>query len=265
MEQDGAHTMCTDADLAAPFQMPGPVRRFFCHELHGSTVTLDEAETRHALQVLRLSAGAEVLLLDGAGGVARGALRAAGKRQRTIEVDIVQRAQAPPPARALTLLVAGCKGARLDWLVEKCTELGVRSLVFAEFERSVVHVGENHLEKLQRTAIEACKQCGQRWLPQLRTGEPIDAAVRHWQRGPGGGPAAQLLLCHPHEQSPRLGRLLAGRALTAAAAIIGPEGGLSEGEAQRFMAAGAEPVLLADELLRVETAAVAVAAVFAAA
>lgn len=83
-----------------------------------------------------------------------------------------------PPPRSLTLIVAGCKGPRLRWMVEKCTELGVSELCLAEFERSVVRVSEGHAQKLRTTAIEACKQCGRAWLPEIRCGVTPGSVIR---------------------------------------------------------------------------------------
>jgi hypothetical protein len=80
--------------------------------------------------------------------------------------------------RTLTLLVAACKGPRLDFLVEKCTELGVTRLVLTEFTRGVVHIGRRHAEKLRRTAIAAGKQCGRSWLPEIEAEMDLPAALR---------------------------------------------------------------------------------------
>ncbi len=156
------------------------------------------------------------------------------------------------------MIVAGCKGARLDWLVEKCTELGVTSLVLAEFARSVVHVSREHLDKLQRVAVEACKQCGRNWIPELELeADPAGRARAESQRG-------MVLVAHPDCAAPRLHECLTrgGTEAGGTAIVIGPEGGISEEELERLRRAGGQLVSLVEFTLRVETAAVAAAAIW---
>lgn len=243
--------------------------RFYCSPLSPGLVTLSEEESRHALQSLRLRPGAEVILFDGEGHSARGALQFddtrghMGPSRRTrkralpasVAIDAVQTHQ--PPAAKLTLIVAGCKGPRLDWLVEKCTEMDVWRIVLAEFERSVVRVGAGHVDKLRRTALEACKQCGRVWMPRIEAGSPLLDALPEVDRAP-------LLVAHRHPDAEWLAqRLLQDRGhCRELAVVVGPEGGLSERELSSLESRGARPVLLAEHVLRVETAAAAVAAIW---
>ncbi len=153
----------------------------FCPDLRTGPLVIDDTEARHALGSLRLRAGDALTLFDGRGHIARAALaihesptaaaRAhQSKRRQGAAVVVESISDVPAQDRTLTLLVAACKGPRLDWLIEKCTELGVTRIVLTEFARSVVHTGPQHTEKLRRTAIEACKQCGRAWLPLIETG-----------------------------------------------------------------------------------------------
>ncbi len=135
---------------------------------------LDAAQSRHARSSLRLRDGDAVSLFDGRGRTAEATIAVASAREAGGQAVCAQvhRVNALTPAlRSLTLIVAGCKGPRLRWMVEKCTELGVSELCLAEFERSVVRVSEGHAQKLRTTAIEACKQCGRASLPEIRCGE----------------------------------------------------------------------------------------------
>ncbi len=248
--------------------------RFFCPELNGETATLDAEESRHARRSLRLSAGDQVELFDGRGRVATGSIvdTTAGRSSKAqarspVTVAISHVDQAQPPPRRLTLIVAACKGPRLSWLVEKCTELGAAELHFADFERSVVHVGDGQIEKLRRTAVEACKQCGRVWLPALHAGGgPLQLCARmtsERSEPPYPRPAA-LFVAHPGAEAEPLARLLAdGAAVSRTVAVIGPEGGLTENELDGFHKAGGRVVTLAPHVLRVETAAAAVAAIWA--
>lgn len=253
--------------------------RFFCHTLHPGQIELDEAQSRHARLSLRLRPGDAITLFDGHGRVACAHLRepdatgASGPRTTTRRcVAIVEAVMTlPPPTRTLTLIAAACRWPRLDWMIEKCTELGVTRIVLVGFERSVARPRAGAAEKLARTALEACKQCRRVWLPEIAVGAPLKEAIRPSRALPVA-PAApayphdsSLLVCEPQNAAPLAGWLHAhGGSLRHLAAVIGPEGGLSNDERTMLSEAGAQPVRLAEHILRVETAAVAVAANWAA-
>jgi 16S rRNA (uracil1498-N3)-methyltransferase len=241
---------------------------FYCPNLQCGAIVLDDAEMRHALHSRRLRAGDTLTLFDGAGRVGQARIlpgigatgergstdlrRAARRPPAALAVDAID--EIPPSGRTLSLIVPACKGPRLDWLVEKCTELGATRLVLAEFERSVVHAGAQHVEKLRRTAIEACKQSRRAWLPQIETATGLPAASAR-------GPNAALLIAHLEEGAPSLAEWLArhGPEAHELAVVIGPEGGLAPAEIEVLRAAGAQVVRLAEHVLRIETAAIAVA------
>lgn len=244
--------------------------RFYCPQLDLGVLTLPESESRHALQSLRLRPGADVALFDGQGGVAHGILLAnepaegprrparSGKQAPVASIQVTELVSVPPPARTLTLIVAGCKGARLEWLVEKCTELGTDRIVLAEFERSVVHAGPRHVNKLRRTSIEACKQCGRAWLPEINAGVSLEDAVTKSEPG-------ALLIADPDPQATPLvdWPSRSGAEMGNVTAVIGPEGGLSVPEREYLQSVGGKLVCLAPHVLRVETAAISVAATWA--
>jgi 16S rRNA (uracil1498-N3)-methyltransferase len=246
--------------------------RFFCARLAPGNITLDASESSHALRSLRLRPGEEVILFDGQGRLAHGILQsdddlpAAGKPRRQSAVKgrralvSVQRVLCePPPARTLALIVAACKGARLTWMVEKLTELDATHIMIAAFERSIVHLGPSHAAKLRRTALEAAKQSRRIWLPEITCGVTLGEALADLPEG-------MLLVAHPADDALSLSsrlhaRDLAERHLTA---VVGPEGGLTETEITLLQEAGGELVRLAPTILRVETAAISLAANWAA-
>ncbi len=237
---------------------------FYCADLHLGDISLSDAETRHAQGSRRLRAGDELTLFNGTGHVARGTLvtETAPVSRRTrgttrVRIEVVQ--EVPPPSRTLTLITPGCKGARLEWLVEKCTELGVTRLVLAEFERSIVRVGPQHLEKLRRTAVEACKQCRRAWLPEITSAATLAQACA------AGGPGV-LLVAHPDGSAAPLTAALARDESHAkhVVGVIGPEGGLTPAELEFLRSRGGELVQIGAHVLRVETAALALAACWAA-
>ncbi len=233
--------------------------RFFVDELAEGLAALPVHEARHALLSLRLREGDSVEVFDGKGGVGQGVLCGAsaarrGKSRQAVGVRIVDLQREALPIGALHLLVAGCKGDRVAWMVEKCTELGASAIHFVEFERSVVQVGAPAIEKLRRATIEACKQCGRAWLPRLFGGETLRDAA-------SAVPAGELLVAHPDPRAPTLSAAVADSAADSTArVVIGPEGGLSPAELDFLAQAGGRQVRLAAHVLRVETAAVAVAA-----
>lgn len=246
--------------------------RFHCPHIEPGLTHLDAAETRHALLSLRLKPGDAVVLFDGRGRVGYGRLADDGAQTREADAGRKRRGTpagaavhvervllVPQPARTLTLVCPGCKGDRLDWLVEKCTELGVTTLRIAQFERSVVQPGETRIEKLRRAAIEACKQCRRAWLPEIDAATPLSEAV-------AAVPQGALIVADPDEQAPSLASWLHGHAMNAnhLSAVVGPEGGITADELRLLRARGAQIVRLADQVLRVETAAVAIAACWAA-
>jgi 16S rRNA (uracil1498-N3)-methyltransferase len=244
--------------------------RFYCAELAPGLITLDDSESRHALQSLRLRPGSEVVLFDGHGRLAHGVLQAeptaAGRRPRrraawsTLRAAVaVERVLCePPPDKTLTLIVAGSKGARLTWMVEKLTELGVTGIVIAEFERSVVVPRQTRVRRLRRTALEAAKQSQRVWLPEIQCGATLADALDRAGEG-------CILVAHRQEEAASLSTWLHARPPdTHMTGVIGPEGGLTEAEVALLTENGGELVRLAQTILRVETAAVAFAANWAA-
>ena len=235
------------------------IPRFYCPDLSVSEPVLDAAQSRHALRSLRLSEGDLVALFDGRGRVAVGVLVASGgtRTKKHVRVAVESVEALPPPSRTLTLIVAGCKGPRLTWLIEKCTELGATEIWLADFERSVVRVSDRHAQKLRTTAIESCKQCRRAWLPEIRCGVTPDSIIRsaHFDR---------LAIAHADAAAQSGAEWFAADEPAARiAAVIGPEGGLTDDALVRLVGLGGQIVRLAAHTLRVETAAVAMTALWA--
>ena len=147
-----------------------------------------------------------------------------------------------PPPRPATVVVAPPKGDRLDWLIQKCTEVGVTQIVLVHAERSVVRWDDDragkHLERLRRIAIEAALQSRRVWLPELCGPRPaIDVLPGAAAAEPGGRPIGPDDRC----------------------IAVGPEGGWTDGE----LAVAGDRVSLGPNVLRVETAAVVAATLMA--
>src|SRR5690348_11231442 len=141
--------------------------RFFSpHPITAGCMMLDGSEAHHLLHVMRAAVGDEVTLFDGTGAEFRATIETL--RRADAELRIVERREVDRELPfELVVGVALPKGDRQKWLVEKLTELGVTSLVPLMTERSVAQPNESALERLQRSVIEAAKQCGRNRLMEI--------------------------------------------------------------------------------------------------
>ena len=233
----------------------GDLHRFYASDLSPDEVRLDPAEGHHAANVLRLAPGSDVELFDGRGGKAAGRIARVGRSD--VAVAILRReAPAARPRPLVHLAFSTPKGKRLDWLLEKATELGAASLCPVVFERSVAG-GELTDAKRQRRlghCVAAAKQCGLDFLPQLRP--PVRLA--DFLATLGGSATLVGDLADDAQPLPQALRNL--HADQDVCLLVGPEGGLAEGERAAVLAAGVRPVRLGGTVLRIETAAIALLA-----
>jgi 16S rRNA (uracil1498-N3)-methyltransferase len=222
--------------------------RLYAPSLDGRAVELSASEAHHALHVLRLREGDEVELFDGAGGVARGGLRPSGRKAAAVEVAGRRSAARPEPV--VELAFACPKGKRLDWLIEKATELGAARLTLVVFSRSASQPSAHALERLGAICIAAAKQCGANFLPQVARPVELGDFLAANQAG--------LRLLASAEAKTSLPSALTGyKRGEGITALIGPAGGLTDAETAAAVEAGFVPVRLGDLTLRVETAAAA--------
>jgi 16S rRNA (uracil1498-N3)-methyltransferase len=207
-------------------------------------VGLAGPEAHHLAVVCRVRPGDRVYLLNGDGRQYLARVDEAGKRGVRLEVEAVEE-----PSRELgfRLEVAGPlpKGDRGQFLVEKLTELGATDFVPLRTARSVVHPKD--VEKLRRYVIEACKQCGRNRLMRVAPLTDWNEYVRRSDLPPA------RLLARPGGEELAVG----GRRDVACA--VGPEGGFTEGEVALARGVGWRMVSLGNRVLRVETAALAMA------
>lgn len=236
---------------ATPAWPPKSLPRLFVHTALGesATVELDEAQTNYLGNVLRMRAGAELMLFDGVSGEWLARIAEAGKRRMTLCVE--RRTREPETIPDVWLAFAPVKRAQTDWLVEKATELGVARLLPVMTHRTIA--GRVKLDRLQAIAIEAAEQCGRTRLPDID--EPI--ALKHLLRH--RDPARTLYLAD------EAGGEWAPDAFTPGPCIIltGPEGGFTDDERTAIRAApNSLPVSLGPRILRAETAPLVALSVF---
>ena len=222
----------------------------------GATVVADERATAHLTRVLRLADGAALRVFDGAGtehAATLGTLRR-GQVEIHIGEQVAPRAESP---LAITLVQGVSRGERMDYTIQKATELGARRLVPLLAERSVVRLdtlqAARKLEHWRAVALAACEQCGRAQLPEVAAPRSLAEHLAATPATAGTGTALRLLLTPDGEQC--LASLPAG--LAAVELLIGPEGGLSEAEQQLARRAGFAGLRLGPRVLRTETAAAA--------
>ncbi len=222
----------------------------------GDAVTLGEDDARYLTRVLRLPAGAPLVLFDGLGGEYDATMVTAGRREATVAVGEHRAIERESPL-AITVAQGISRGERMDHVVQKTTELGAAAIVPLLCERGIVRLDDRRaaarLEHWQRVAAGACRQCGRNRLPQIA---PINA-IEDWLAAP---PAGLRLVLTPDASDGLTGLARPGSdamTVTAVTILVGPEGGLSDRETQAVAAAGFRPVRLGPRILRTETAAVA--------
>jgi 16S rRNA (uracil1498-N3)-methyltransferase len=231
------------------------MRRFYLppQECRADHLVLTGSEAHHAADVLRVKPGDNVVVLDGAGSEL--ACRVESVTRKKVQLEVLDRVTQPPPPWQITLAQAIPKGKILEAIIQKATELGVWRIVPLLSQRVTTHLEGDSIahkaEKWRQTAVEAIKQCGQRWLPQvdppiplaawLARGEKFDLTLvaslqddrRHLRAYfPPGAPRPRVLCLW-----------------------IGPEGDFAPEEMEAIKGAGALPITLGPLVLRSETAA----------
>lgn len=203
---------------------------------------------RHLFRARRLAVGAELRLVDGHGRARQGTVETIERRQATVRLGT------PVPSHEaehrLRLVVAALRPERASWLVEKATELGVVAIHFIRSERTPRSYGEGFRQRLTRVAAAAVEQCHRALLPEITGVDPWDdlATLLHREVD------EKRMFLDPRAAS---GQTVRG---TKAVAVIGPEGGWSPEELDQLRALDCRGVALGERVLRVETAAVAIAA-----
>lgn len=221
--------------------------------------TLDGEEAHHLIRVMRVKPGARVVLFDGSGAEFDAAVTAVEKKSLRLEI-LACRREDRELAVPLTLAVALPKGERQRWLVEKAVELGVTRFVPLLAERSVVKAGQSAEERQQRMVIEAAKQCGRNTLMEILPA----VTSRELFSGTSPDEPAVRILAHPGGEALNAVCAQCRQTQTPLFAAIGPEGGFSDAEIADAQAAGWRTVSLGKSILRTETAAMKIAAVFSA-
>lgn len=230
--------------------------------LPGVRIELDYERAHHVRDVLRHVVGSRLVVFDGAGAEAEATVSEVSADEVLVQVTALREAAARSPC-SVTLLVALLKGDKLDWVLEKATELGVGALVPVETEHAVVQLrGERAASRLvrwQRIVEGAARQCERADVPRVAPVGPLVAALERFGEG-----AALRLFCQEREEGAQGADALLARAREAGGAVViavGPEGGFSAAEQAAARALGYLPFTLGRRILRAETAALTAVAV----
>jgi len=222
----------------------------------GSEVALPASACEHLLRVLRLSAGAELILCNGDGNDYRARLENIGKRGATATV-FAQSVNATQSPLRIVLVQALARGEKMDWIVQKATELGVSAIMPVITERTEVRLDEDRAQRRlahwRAITIAACEQCGRADVPTIAT------PVRLADYLAGITPRALRLTLDPDgEPAAMLASATADPPLDAPIHfVVGPEGGLSDRDLAQLRAVGFRGLRLGPRILRTETAGLA--------
>jgi 16S rRNA (uracil1498-N3)-methyltransferase len=218
---------------------------FYGTEINGNMITLSEQESSHCARVLRMKTGDEIQVTDGNGHLFTGHIAVSHDKKTTVQVDSTS--QLPPLSYELHLYVALTKHSdRLEWMLEKCVELGISSftpLITQRTERKTIRV-----DRLESTVLSAMKQSLKTWLPKVYEPVKYTEAISRPHSG-------IKLIAHCNDAARIVLPELKPEPITHI--FIGPEGDFSPEEVALAMSNGFKGISLGDSRLRTETAGLA--------
>lgn len=220
-----------------------PIDRFYLDSdlTKKETVLLQDAEHHHLSHVMKLSVGETVELIDGKGGLATGKIKEIKKKET--HVDILSFQKKPPLSPRLLLAAPLMRPSKLEWVIEKGTELGAdQFLLFKADYSEKESLSEHQLERLRNLSIAACKQSGRLYLPSIEVLPDLTSLFTH-----------QALFLFGDTRAVDCKEIPAGDCI---AFISGPERGFSKKELQQ-LDEKAVGIQLSANVLRAETAPIA--------
>lgn len=230
------------------------MHRFFALPLNEDLIKITNEDAKHINKVLRLSIGDEVIVCDGKGTDYICSISSIDKNEVLLEIKEKHINLAEPKTK-ITLYQGIPKAGKMEYIIQKCTELGASEFVPVSTNRCVAKMeNESKIERLSKVAYEASKQCGRGVIPkvtnQLSFKQLIDVLLKH-----------ELILV-PYESEENLSLKAALKEINAndIAVIIGPEGGFEKEEIDALEKIGAKIVTLGKRILRTETAGMATVA-----
>ena len=234
--------------------------RFFCDTIsQNSRIVISDVQFRHLARVLRLKKGDSVELFDGKGTVAGAIIEEITKNKAQLKIQTAK-VFGPPDKQRIIIASSMAKGRRFETVVAACCQLGVDRIIPVIFERTVKQAGslQEH-QRLETIAIESAKQCQRLFLPVIDRPSSLQETIKKLQTE---YPGAKIIFGSLTEDAESVINFNFGP--EDCFAFIGPEGGLTEIEENLLKEIKAKAVRLTDTILRIETAAIAFAAILSA-
>ncbi len=217
------------------------------------TVALPEQASAHVSRVLRMRTGDALTVFDGRGGEYAAEIATIAKKEVTLRLGAHSPTERESPL-AVTLIQGLARGDKMDYIIQKATELGVARIIPVATARGIVQLDDERSDRKwqhwRAVAAAACEQCGRNRLPEIA---PPCSLEQLWQSHTL--PSLRLLLS-PHARTGIASALIPRP--TELAVLIGPEGGLDPEEESRAVAVGFRQTTLGPRVLRTETAGLAV-------
>jgi len=233
--------------------------RCYCQNIKPGLLQLDPTESHHLTHVLRLKKGAAIETFDGKGTSADATIAEVTRKTVTLEIGKIQ--NLPPPQRGRIIIAASlAKAQRFDRLVTQCTELGADHIAAVIFERTVkLSKGASTQDRYRKLIIAAAKQSHRLFLPEVTGPENLTQTLDLLKEI---YPSARIIFGGLTQNALPIAELKPDKSDTLA--FIGPEGGLTDSEQNLLKENGALEVSIGKNILRIETAAVAITALLAA-
>lgn len=235
--------------------------RFFINkkDIAKDRITITGDDASHMRKVLRLAAGDMITLCDGNGNDYTAMIEKIGPEGITTGIMSVMKSKTEPPVE-ITLFQGIPKSDKMDFIIQKSVELGVKSIVPMNTERTVVKFGSNKdiekkLARWRRISMEAAKQCNRGVIPEVLHPVDFDNALKLLNND------GLVIFPYENEKENKLMHYLCKTSTKKVSVIIGPEGGFSEKEVNSAKLAGILPVTLGPRILRTETAGIFVLSV----
>ena len=220
-------------------------RRFFVSECRDQVI-IEGEEFRHAINVLRIKEGENIILCDNSGWEYLSVVSKINKKD--LVVDVLQKQASNTEAKAEVILIAGyLKGDKTELIVQKAVELGVKEIVVFSSEFSSAYMNENKLSRLNKVSVESAKQCGRSVAPKVIYASDFKKALTAGERAENKFFACEFA----SENKAKLTNLSGSCAI-----VVGSEGGFSKSESELAYDMGYQTVFLGKRILRAETASI---------
>lgn len=225
---------------------------FYFPDLSAREITLHEEESKHLIKVLRKTQGDLVQLVDGKGNLATASISKDHPKHCELLITSIQHKENPRPYQ-FSLAIAPTKNSdRIEWMLEKCVEIGLDELFLLETQNS--ERSKFNMDRLEKIAISAMKQSKQFYLPRIHAIQKFDSFLKqqaHWNC------ARFIAWVEAEKTSSLIKRLQANtKECTDILVLIGPEGDFAKQEVDQALKMGFDSVSLGQSILRTETAAI---------